>query len=282
MAYPYQQYPQQASQQWGAPTGGAAGPQSQWGGPSQQQPQQQWGAPTGGAEGPQSQWGGPQGQAPWGGPSSSYPGQQPTAGGPPGYPTSPAQGQSPPPTQPPSGFQGWFTQLYNQMGPQEMQQVRQWFMSVDRDRSGSITANELANVAIGGIVIGIDIAVKLIRVFDLNKNGNIDFDEYAALHKFLLNMQGLFQQQDKDHNGRLDSNEMASALTAGGFVMGPIAFQSLYRKYNQTGQGISMVEFLAVIAHVAQVRSLFEWRDSQRSGQITLDLASLLEITASI
>lgn len=33
--------------------------------------------------------------------------------------------------------------------------------SVDRDGSGAISANELANVAVGGIRLGIDLAIKV-------------------------------------------------------------------------------------------------------------------------
>jgi len=151
---------------------------------------------------------------------------------------------------------------------------------MDKDRSGSIAANELANVAIGGTPIGIETAGKLIRVFDVDKNGTIDFYEYAALHKFLLSMQALFQQQDRDRSGTLDANEIGSALAAGGFRMGPLAIQSLFRKYNKSGYGITTVEFLGLVAHVAQVKSIFEWRDKQRSGQVVLDMDSLLEITS--
>jgi hypothetical protein len=38
-------------------------------------------------------------------------------------------------------------------------------------------------------------------------------------------MQALFQQQDRDRNGRLDANEISAALAGGGFRMGPMATQ---------------------------------------------------------
>lgn len=279
MSYPYQQqYPSQPVQ--GQPPTGGVQPQ-QWGG--QQPPAAgQWGQPAAG--GPPQQWGQPQpatggGQPPQQ-PGTGYPGQAGAGGPPPQGQQQPPGSYQPPPTQPPSNFQGWYTQYYHQISPQEMQQVRQWFMSMDRDRSGSISANELANVAIGGVPIGFETAVKLIRVFDVDKNGTIDFYEYGALHKFLLSMQALFQQQDRDRNGRLDANEIGAALSAGGFRLGPVATQSMFRKYNKSGYGISTVEFLGLVAHVAQVKSLFEWRDKQKTGQVTLDMDSLLEITS--
>jgi Ca2+-binding EF-hand superfamily protein len=158
--------------------------------------------------------------------------------------------------------------------------MRSWFAAMDRDRSGSIASNELANVAIGGLPIGLETAVKLIRIFDVDKNGTIDFYEYAALHKFLLNMQSLFQQQDTNRDGRLSSNEVVTALHAGGFKLSDQAAQALYRKYNRTGFGVNLVEFLALIAHVAQAKSVFEWRDNQKTGQISLTMDAFLEVTS--
>ena len=73
------------------------------------------------------------------------------------------------------------------------------------------------------------------RIFDVNNSGSIDFQvkkhknccalaqnslqEYASLHKFLLSMQSTFAMGDKDKNGRLDSQEIHTALLAGGFKM---------------------------------------------------------------
>jgi Ca2+-binding EF-hand superfamily protein len=44
---------------------------------------------------------------------------------------------------------------------QELFELQKWFNSVDRDRSGAISANELANVAVGGIRLGIELAIKV-------------------------------------------------------------------------------------------------------------------------
>eukprot|EP01090_Pellita_catalonica_P023213 TRINITY_DN93_c0_g1_i1.p1 TRINITY_DN93_c0_g1~~TRINITY_DN93_c0_g1_i1.p1 ORF type:complete len:154 (+),score=29.46 TRINITY_DN93_c0_g1_i1:155-616(+) len=151
---------------------------------------------------------------------------------------------------------------------------------MDRDQSGSIAGNELANVAIGGVTIGIPTAIKLIRIFDVDKNGSIDFYEYAALHKFLLNMQSLFSMGDRNKNGRLTQQEIFSALTAGGFKLSMNSSAALYHKYNVSGFGVTMTEFLALIAHVALARTIMEQKDTAKRGQIQLNYEQLLEVTA--
>eukprot|EP01091_Cochliopodium_minus_P019845 TRINITY_DN846_c0_g1_i1.p1 TRINITY_DN846_c0_g1~~TRINITY_DN846_c0_g1_i1.p1 ORF type:complete len:144 (-),score=39.69 TRINITY_DN846_c0_g1_i1:319-750(-) len=93
---------------------------------------------------------------------------------------------------PPQSFQGWFTVYYNLIQPHEMLEITSWFQSIDRDRSGSITANEIQHCTFGQLPLGFEVAQKLVRVFDKDKSGTIDFYEYAAMHKFLALMQGAF------------------------------------------------------------------------------------------
>eukprot|EP01089_Gocevia_fonbrunei_P022224 TRINITY_DN8907_c0_g1_i1.p1 TRINITY_DN8907_c0_g1~~TRINITY_DN8907_c0_g1_i1.p1 ORF type:complete len:253 (+),score=51.99 TRINITY_DN8907_c0_g1_i1:94-852(+) len=207
-------------------------------------------------------------------PQSGYPSQ---AGYQPGGPPMGSQGGPAPPN---TNFRGqWYSSYYNQIPPQELQTLQMWFTSMDRDRSGSISANELANVAIGGMTLGLDIAVRLIRVFDVDKNGTIDFYEYASLHKFLMNIQSLFQMADRDRSGRLDQAEIGPAVASGGFRVGPTSVSALYRKYNKTGYGLTMVDFIGMVAHIAQVKSLFESKDTAKTGSVNLNFDQLTELT---
>lgn len=66
-----------------------------------------------------------------------------------------------------------FERFYLDISPPEMQQMQQWFAAVDMDRSGTITAHELQNMAFGGLRLGYDTALKLVKVFDRDKNMSI-------------------------------------------------------------------------------------------------------------
>jgi len=173
-------------------------------------------------------------------------------------------------------------QYYQQNNQNELAELQKWFRSVDRDGSGTITSDELANVAIGGIRLVIDTAIKLVRIFDVNNNGYIDFQEYASLHKFLLSMQSTFAMGDKDKNGRLDSQEIHNALIAGGFKMSYQTSHALYRKYDNTGYGLNMQQFIQLVAHVALSRTAFEVKDREKKGLITLNFDQLLEFSSMI
>jgi hypothetical protein len=90
-----------------------------------------------------------------------------------------------------------YSQYYTRASTVDTSECQQWFNAVDRDRSGSITPNELQSLSFGGRPLGYPIALKLVKVFDRDRNGNIDFREYVTLHMFLKLMQQAFAQCDR-------------------------------------------------------------------------------------
>lgn len=63
------------------------------------------------------------------------------------------------------------------------------------------------------------VANKLIRVFDKDGSGQIEFREYCALHQFLNAMQNAFFAADRDRSGYIDANEMFAAVSGAGFQL---------------------------------------------------------------
>lgn len=71
----------------------------------------------------------------------------------------------------------------------------------------------------------------MIKVFDRDHNGTIDFREYATLHKvdydhkqlivfqFLLQMEYAFVSADRDRSGYLDIQEIRGAFVGAGFQL---------------------------------------------------------------
>jgi hypothetical protein len=64
-------------------------------------------------------------------------------------------------------------QYYQQLQQAELQSLWAWFNTVDRDRSGTITAAELTVMNFGGKSLEPRTAQKLIRIFDRDRSNSI-------------------------------------------------------------------------------------------------------------
>eukprot|EP01132_Coremiostelium_polycephalum_P005102 gene5102-6350_t len=184
---------------------------------------------------------------------------------------------------PPPAFQTyWYYSLYTQIQQAQLYEMQAWFMSMDRNRSGTISNVELQHLVIGGTPLGIDTATKLIKVFDVNKNGHIDFYEYAALHQFINNLYRCFLVNDRNFSGTIDVHEIHSALGTCGFIIPFHTVNLFFLKYSPVGYGLLFTQFLNLCAAIALTRSLFEWHDPMRTGVVHITLAQLYDISALI
>ena len=163
--------------------------------------------------------------------------------------------------------------------------IKQWFYSVDTDRSGTISEVELAKFQGPGMdrPMGPALAWKMIRVFDKDKTSSIDLNEFVTVHRFLAAMWQAFAASDKDRSRSLDAAEIHDALRQSGFTMlQPHAVAALFAKYDAARRGaIDFNGFLSIAADVALIRTKFE---SMARGQpyINANLDILLQLVSDI
>jgi len=282
--YPPQtgQYPPQTGQYPGQPTGQYPGQQPYGATGPGFNPSAPTSSPSLNPYNPSNPYGpsqtSPYGQQP--GQPSPY-GQQPGQPSPYGQQLGQPYGQQNPNQYPPQTQNHWAQAYSNNIPPEYMQQYQAWFQSVDRDKSGTITAFELSTLDITGRPLGLEVAKKLIRVFDKNHSGSVDFNEYVNLHQFVRKMIVAFQQADQDRTGFLDAREIYNALIAAGFQMTFPTIEAICKKYDtpQSPGRVSLDGFITICAHLASVRSIFEWNDQQRSGKVILSYDQLSHIT---
>jgi len=254
--------------------------------------------PPGQASGypPQGGYGGaPQGGYPPQQPGG-YPPQQPGGyGAQPGYGAPPGAPGGYPPQQPgygqqPGGYGGGppaagtgsmgASHYFNMLNTQEQQTLQQKFSSIDRDRSGQISASELAAVPFDGVKFSLETATLLVRVFDKDRSGQVGFQEFGALSKFIQSMRQAFQAYDRDRSGSIEFGEVQLAVQQGGFQLSPQTLQAVYGKFlrnptlNPGGKlrGLNLEMFIQLCAFLGCARSTFMQFDYQRSGWIQINL----------
>ena len=206
----------------------------------------------------------PQGgyQQPGYGQQQGYPPQQQGGYQQGGYQQPPPQQQGPPPT--------------------DVNTLRAWFAAVDQDNSGRVEPNELqAALSNGGLRFSASTAERMVRMYDRNGSGSIDFYEFQQLHQFIQQMSYGFKSRDRSGDGQLDGNEVRAALQASGYQLSDQTFQVMMRKFDSKRLGgLKFDDYIELSIALATARNVFAFYDRNRSGQVTFNFDSFL--TASM
>jgi len=170
----------------------------------------------------------------------------------------------------------------NQIPPQELEALKQSFAALDQDRSGTLTAQELTALDIGGNRFTVEATSKLVKVFDADNSGNIGFYEYAALHRFVFSMRQAFSAFDLNKSNSLDYNETHKALAQGGFHPTGITFTKIFARFSKgTPPVIDFNGFVLLCAFLGQTRTLFNLASPDPNGFIYINLDTFMNIATN-
>lgn len=159
------------------------------------------------------------------------------------------------------------------------------FLQVDKDRSGQLSEEELRRALVNGDYTAFDphTVKMMIRMFDTDRSGMINFDEFCGLWGFLASWRGLFDRFDVDRSGNISFREFEDALVAFGYRLSPQFTQLLfgtYAKMHSRGRGdegvrervLSFDLFVQACISLKRMTDVFKKYDTDRDGYITLSL----------
>lgn len=159
------------------------------------------------------------------------------------------------------------------------------FLQVDKDRSGQLSEEELRRALVNGDYTAFDphTVKMMIRMFDTDRSGTINFDEFCGLWGFLASWRGLFDRFDVDRSGNISFREFEDALVAFGYRLSPQFTQLLFGTYAKThsrGRGdegvrervLSFDLFVQACISLKRMTDVFKKYDTDRDGYITLSL----------
>ncbi|KAK3071944.1 hypothetical protein LTR53_007712 [Teratosphaeriaceae sp. CCFEE 6253] len=164
------------------------------------------------------------------------------------------------------------------------------FLQVDKDRSGQLTEDELRRALVNGDYTAFDphTVKMMIRMFDTDRSGTINFDEFCGLWGFLAAWRGLFDRFDVDRSGNISLREFEDALVAFGYRLSPAFVQLLFSTYARShsrGRGddgggrekvLSFDLFVQACISLKRMTDVFKRYDSDRDGYITLSFEEFL------
>lgn len=128
----------------------------------------------------------------------------------------------------------------------------------------------------------------MIRMFDRDGSGTINFDEFVSLWRYLAAWRELFDRFDEDRSGRISLTEFENALVAFGYRLSPkfvaVIFGVFESKTKQMGvapkdptrNGMSFDLFVQACISLKRMTDVFKRYDEDRDGYITVSFEEFL------
>ncbi|XP_071862567.1 apoptosis-linked gene-2 isoform X2 [Bombus fervidus] len=153
------------------------------------------------------------------------------------------------------------------------------FQRVDKDRSGTITAEELQQALSNGTwtPFNPETVRLMIGMFDKNQKGTVSFEEFGALWKYVTDWENCFRSFDRDNSGNIDRHELKTALLNFGYRLSDQIIDTLIRKYDRAGRGtIYFDDFIQCCIVLYTLTTAFRQLDTDMDGVIIIHYEQFL------
>ncbi|KFG87566.1 peflin [Metarhizium anisopliae] len=153
------------------------------------------------------------------------------------------------------------------------------FRAVDKDGTGQLSEKELSAALVNGDWTAFDIQTvrMMIRMFDSDRSGTINFEEFCGLWSFLASWRTLFDRFDVDRSGNISLQEFTDALIAFRYRLSPQFVELLFRTYDKRNEGVMSFDlFVQSCISLKRMTDVFKKYDDDRDGFITLSFEDFL------
>lgn len=154
------------------------------------------------------------------------------------------------------------------------------FQSVDVNRSGSLTEQELGRALVNGDFTAFDPATVhlMVRMFDVRREGKLGFKEFTGLWNYLAEWRKLFNRFDVDGSGRISIREFSTALHAFGYRLSPEFMRHFFSSFQRGNtQDLSFDMFVQACIILKQATQTFHEYDVNRTGYITISFECFIK-----
>ncbi|KAI0261810.1 hypothetical protein BGY98DRAFT_929321 [Russula aff. rugulosa BPL654] len=139
----------------------------------------------------------------------------------------------------------------------------------------------------GYVAFEINTVKLLMSLFDIDRNGSIDVNEFDGLWKYIEVWQGVFGYFDKNKNNTIDGDELEQALKQYGYDLSTDLQELLKRKYGAAAAplagdsepGITFDRFMRACVVVKQLKELYDALDKDSENRVKINYETFLGST---
>ncbi|ODN77426.1 hypothetical protein L202_04605 [Cryptococcus amylolentus CBS 6039] len=169
-------------------------------------------------------------------------------------------------------------------------ELRNMFNAFDSTRTGQLSGGDLQRLLAKDATMDAreDSVKMLMNIFDTDRSGSINFQEFEGLYRYIQDWHGIFRRFDTDASGLIDRAELHSALLGFGFSLPPEMVDKIEKRFGPPptpaggrkveGDGISFDRFLMACVTVKHYSEGFRAVDVRNEGRVSMDYNKFMEM----
>lgn len=159
---------------------------------------------------------------------------------------------------------------------QEMsrEQLLRLFRDLDKSARGFVTEAQLAQTLVNGDATKFDpVTVNMmVRMFDSDRNGELEFEEFCGLWRFLEKWCDIFNKFDADHSGTISLDEFKAALVSFQYRLSDAFVEFIFHVYDHGHKGVITFDiFMQSCITLKRMTDIFKKYDDDRDGFIIIN-----------
>ncbi|CAK7275502.1 hypothetical protein SEPCBS57363_006721 [Sporothrix epigloea] len=153
-------------------------------------------------------------------------------------------------------------------------QLRVIFDGLDTRRVGYITEKQLAENLVNSDRTKFDTYTvnMMVRMFDSDRSGDLDFKEFVGLWQFLDRWRTIFNRFDTDRSGNISMDEFKNTLVSFQYRLSDGFVEFLFKNYDRENRGVITFDlFMQSCITLKRMTDTFKKYDDDRDGYITIN-----------
>ncbi|KAK4468726.1 hypothetical protein MN116_007903 [Schistosoma mekongi] len=163
--------------------------------------------------------------------------------------------------------------------------IRGIFEKVDKNNDGNVDHKELQVALSNGIGTSFNMRTieMMIKIFDQDRNGTINLNEFLQLFKYVQDWQRCFSRFDRDRSGLIDAQELECALSSCGYRLSPSFIQMMISRFDRNNrQQMAFDDFIYACVCLQILTNCFRQYDFDQSGYARFSFEQFLSSAMSI